>query len=380
MNIQKFSIVRWRWYFVGSAVIVAIVGIGLLLYQTGHESDPHRSIRDAYAQKQSNASDPLNPVTTKVTSKGESSPNTNNELRRVEVLPGKLEEDQTVATPPPVELITNEKERKIVEFDPTPAPVFEEPAIPHALLDQTPPSRNKSELKKTEIAPMRYRFNNRSPDAVLGNVVVTEETSAKDFNLDTFAPEMEDIDLALMDNINSSSLELDVAAGVWTPFYFQGKKLLEVGDKLRGQASPGRQRDRLVVKFIKVIKKDGRSLPIQGISLAQDGTLGVPGEKVGNIFQAAAGPLLAELIKGVSESFQDRERGAVNGASVTSDLPVKNLKNAGIRGSQRVLDKIEELMTEEIEENKPYLFIRAGTRLRCRLQVAVDVSQVDYGK
>ncbi len=389
MKTPHFSLPRWRWLLIGIASAIALIGLGLLLYQSTQEGDPYRTVRESYAQQQGGAVPSkggssevakVPPLSNKEGEERKSSPE--EEIRKLEAIPLQSGVTPLKTVSPPLEMKSGIQERKVVEMESIPAPVFEEPVIPQALLDQTPPSKNKEETSKVSIAPARYRFNNLSPDAVLGNVVVTEDHSSKDFNLDTFAPEMEDIDLALMDHINSSSLELDVAAGVWTPFYFQGRKLLEVGDKLRGQASPGRQRDRLVVRFTKVIKKDGRSLPIQGISLAQDGTLGIPGEKVGNIFQAAAGPLLAELIKGVSESFQDREKGIVSGtgSAVATDLPARNLKNAGIRGSQRVLDKIEELMTEELEENKPYLFVRAGTRLRCRLQVAVDVSQADYGK
>ncbi len=384
MNFRSLLLIRWRWLWVAVAGIMVVIALGILLYQATQEPDPHRTVREAYAKQQmgSVSSTELKGPRASGITLTENSGSSDQGLRRITALPELESKSERADVTPPLDLKTGLQERKSIEIDSTPAPVFEEPLIPQALLDQTPPSKNKSESLKVQVAPGRYRFNNLSPDAVTGNVVVTEDSSVKEFNLDSFAPEMEDIDLALMDHINSSSLELDVAAGVWTPLYFQGRKLLEVGDKLRGQATPGRQRDRLIVRFTKVIKKDGRSLPIQGISLATDGTLGIPGEKVGNIFQAAAGPLLAELIKGVSESFQDREKGIVpsTGGSVVTDLPVKNMKNAGIRGSQRVLDKIEELMTEELEENKPYLFVRAGTRLRCRLQVAVDVSQADYGK
>jgi type IV secretion system protein VirB10 len=374
---------RWRWFLIVIAVILGLLGLGLMVYQATHEEDPHHRIREAYAKQQKRALPPAispegsNEVTIQPQIAEKPTPQ---DLQKIKALP---EEDRSVPfleSKPPLDLSTQPQERRVVEQDSAPPPVFDEPAIPQALLDQTPPAKQGTEKVKIAVAPGRYRFNNQSPDAIAGNVVVTEDHTAKDYNLDAFAPEMEDIDLALLDHINSSALELDVAAGVWTPFYFQGHPLLEVGDKLRGQVTPGRQRDRLIVKFTKVIKKDGRSLPIQGISLAVDGTLGIPGEKVGNLFQAASGPLLAELIRGVSETFQDREKAVISGTGVASDIPSKTLKNAGIRGSQRVLEKIEELMSEELEENKPFLFVRAGTRLRCRLQTAIDVSQADYGK
>lgn len=379
------SLNRSRWILIGLIALFGCSALIFLILQTSSESDPHRTTREAYARQQQNSGFPSSAESKSSLPESTSPPastalDSKSSLETLSALPGDPSQNKKEIVTAPVELETNPQAKKITEIERTPPPLFEEPPIPQPLLDQTPPSRKEFDKKALAITPGRYRFNNQSPDALGGNVVVTQDNSLKEFNLGTFAPELEDIDLALLDNINSSALELDVAAGVWTPFYFQGNRLLEIGDKLRGQASPGRQRNRLIVKFTKIIKKDGRSLPIQGISLAVDGTLGIPGEKVGNLFQAAAGPLLAELIKGVSETFQDRERAVVGDSTVLTQVPTQNLKNAGLRGSQRVLEKIEELMSEELEENKPYLFVRAGTRLRCRLQTAVDLSQVDYGK
>jgi hypothetical protein len=52
----------------------------------------------------------------------------------------------------------------------------------------------------------------------------------------------------------------------------------------------------------------------------------------------------------------------------------------GGEGGMTVYQKISELLAEDIEENKPYLLVPAGTRLQAYLKAPVDISKADYGQ
>ncbi|MDD2708703.1 MAG: TrbI/VirB10 family protein [Verrucomicrobiae bacterium] len=260
-----------------------------------------------------------------------------------------------------------------------PPPTFTPPPVPKTLLEPPlPPAASRPEKNHTSG---RHTFNNLSPDA-LNAPLIQKPASGGDYDLSRFAPEGEDIDLALIDHINSQSFEVPVKAGVWLPFYSGGFRLLDIGDQLIGKASPGKKRDRLIVTFEKIRLKDRRTLPIRALALSPDNSHGIRGCTVGNRFLLEAAPLLMEFAKGFGEVFQNRitqYSSGVNGIIRTETMD-QNLRNAAIGGGKKVLDRIETIIAEEAEENRPYLVVLAGTRCKARLQGPLDLSQADYGK
>lgn len=270
-----------------------------------------------------------------------------------------------------------------ISLAPTDTPA---PPVPRSLIEApvaaTPPSNSVgvpgSQAKV--YGEGRYRFNNQSKDALNAKGLVVSEKK-ETYDLDQFATYGDDIELAFIDNVVTGDSELDVKAGVWLPFISLGKTLLKGGEQIVGKASPGKKRDRCKITWERIILLDKRSIPIKGRCVATDGSEGVQGKIVGDLFLQAAGPLLIELAKGVAENFKDRYSGTtISAGGFQIDATKQNLTNAGINGGQKVLDKLAEIMAADLEENKPFLVVYAGTRCKARLLAPLDLSQVDYGK
>jgi type IV secretion system protein VirB10 len=185
-------------------------------------------------------------------------------------------------------------------------------------------------------------------------------------------------------------------AAVWEPFYFQGNKLLEIGDKLLGRAAPGKTRDRMVITFDKVIFKDGTSLPIQATAQDIDGTYGVKGIKIGDVLLNSAGPLLLDTAASFFEVLQDVAKnvtivtgggsgvavvgGGNNSESGQNNNPAQTAAETGVESGRNVFDTISELLSEDIVDNQPYVLIPAGTRMQAMLLAPMDISKAGYGK
>jgi hypothetical protein len=55
------------------------------------------------------------------------------------------------------------------------------------------------------------------------------------------------------------------------------------------------------------------------------------------------------------------------------------LTDAGLSAVQGGLDKISELIAEDVESNKPYIFVMPGVRCQAYLRAPLDVTKRDYG-
>jgi Bacterial conjugation TrbI-like protein. len=289
----------------------------------------------------------------------------------------------------------------IVDETPTPTPDIRDtladipppPPVPDQILrgglqgDRAEPDTTVI-TPRVEVQPTRYLFNNLAPEALAASPVTSQGSQdQKSYDPQYFAPETETIEVALLDNVISTDTELPVVAGVWQPFYFQGRKLLDVGDKLVGTAAAGKKRDRLIVNFHKVILKDGRSYPIKAIARnAADGSVGIPGKQVGNIMLQAIAPILLEATASFMDTFKERVlvgSGGVQDGFETASGGIQNtptLGNAGIGAGQGALDKISQLLAQDLEENRPYLVVTAGTRAQAFLTAPFDSATPDYGR
>jgi hypothetical protein len=265
---------------------------------------------------------------------------------------------------------------------------------PADLLDQSPPDLIRSQDKKkvasrVTIRPRRYLFNNMADTAVQG-AAIGNGSSDQVFNLQTFSPMGEDIQLALMNNASSKEGSVSVVAGVWYPFYFQGRKLLEIGDKLLGSGSRATASDRMNITFNRIIFKDGRSMSISATGLNTDGTTAVQGIRIGDPFLDSLGPILIEAIGDVADAFTTRTQQSASVQVVSgnnddnSNVDNRNLRDkiadALGQSTKNATQKMGDLLEDEINENKPYVLVPAGTRLKARLNAPLDTSNADYGK
>ena len=139
-----------------------------------------------------------------------------------------------------------------------------------------------------------------------------------------------------------------------------------------------------MVKFSKIIflRDGGKSVAVDAVALAPDGTYGVPGYKVGNVLLDNLVPILFDLSTSFAEALENRlatstSRGFL-GASDNQNIGTQNIMTGN--GGGQVLQTVEKMMAEDMEENRPYLVIPAGTRCRAYLTRYIDVSRKDFGK
>lgn len=275
------------------------------------------------------------------------------------------------------------------------------PPVPTSLLNQQLPNSNlpgpsSAQMPRVAIAPNRYLFNNLSPDAVSGKALLMGNNDpSANINRKTFSPVGESIVLATLSSASTRDSEIPIVAGVWTPFFFNGNKLLDVGDKLVGFAAKGKIQGRATVRFQKIIFKDGRSLSINALGTDPEGNLGIPGIKIGDVLLSSIGPVLLEVAGAVIQSFEQSATqvttastvlaGATGGLignqtqSATQEAS-QSAKNAGIEGASSALNKISDLLATDMEENKPYLLVLPGTPCKALLIDPVDISRASYGQ
>lgn len=271
------------------------------------------------------------------------------------------------------------------------------PPVPETLINPSLPGNEGQDGSTnvrtiTRIRADRWLFNNLSPGAVGAEALVAASSDPlAGLNPTTFSPMGETIQLALMENATTERFSVSVMASVWEPFYFQGNKLLDIGDKLVGKAAPGKTRNRMVITFDKVIFKDGRSLPIEAVAQDIDGTYGVKGIKIGDVLLNSAGPLLLDTAASFFEVLQDVAKnatvvtgtgntGVIVGGNNGSQSPTASATQAGTDSGRNVFDTISELLSEDIIDNQPYLLIPAGTRLQAFLTAPMDTTKAAYGK
>jgi len=271
------------------------------------------------------------------------------------------------------------------------------PPVPDALLSQNMPNETANGQGASAnavgmVEPRRYLFNNQAPSAISteGVVFSAPDRASSDISVQHFAPIGEEIELALVDAIASNNFELDVRAGVWNPFYFGGRKLLDIGDQVLGKAAPGKSRDRVIVKFYKIKFKDGKTLPITAVAKAPDGTEGIPGYMVGSRTLQAIIPVLLSATSGLVEVFKDRSIAAyvpsrltAAGVTVETNNPQSRsgqLQDAGYSMLQSGLDRISMMVAQDVEENKPFLVVPPGTLCKAYLNDYIDTSRADLGK
>jgi hypothetical protein len=394
----------------GSAIIVTLIWGGIRMVM----QDPTSSAREAYQLQKvasggaSSSTSGIQGLVTGATSDPVEASPTPEEVDTSALLP-----DGAKTTPTPEPERPGVVERPVeVELSPVQPQknvftTFPQVAVPTTITDASLPSRQANDGTTNvqtvfRTAPGRYLFNNLAPEALgAESMILTKSEDEMDFNPSTFSPMGETIQLAMMENATTENTEINVTASVWEPFYFQGNKLFDVGDKILGVAAPGKKRDRMVINFYKVIFKDGKSLPIQAAAQDIDGTYGVTGIKIGDVMLNSIAPLLLDTAVAFTGIIQElayanvssiyQQVPTVNNTQTPSLLPGQSQQNpnqqfalgstqAAGEGGQTVYQKISEMLAEDIEENKPYLLVPAGTRLQAYLQAPIDISQAEYGK
>lgn len=322
----------------------------------------------------------------------------------------KAHEKPPESSPPPIQLNPPPTEKAKATLGPleSPPPNRQAP-VPtglvnqHALVEGSP----ESTPVVTRVAKKRYLFRNLADSAMETSAGGKgEESERSKINLDTFAPRGEIIEAAATMSAFSSNTDIDVVAAVWLPFYFQGNLLLEPGDRLLGTSKGNSAfRDRMPVKFDRVVLKDGRTLPLDGVALHTDGTEGIKGYRISELGKQMVGPLLGALTQGVLYSLMMQASlfsmnpylgssyspygpyggfpysgmmpsGSVNG----NQMMQQGLVMGGMMGGSQAVNQLMQIVNQDVGQYKPYTFVPAGTRFRVYLKNYVDVSQADYGK
>lgn len=391
--------------------ILALVAVGgvLLLLSVGRVKspkkktapDPAAEVRKKYqAAKEGEKTE--DPTTTAVADKKEEAPaketkpetqtgtDERGEVRTI--VPSESTLMQAPPPPPelpPINAPSDESKAEMVDSNgggvTQPAEV---PKIPEGLISQSPPEEAEKTDKppipaKYAITPGRYLFNNLTPEA-LGGGGLLYASKGTSYSTDYFAPQGEVIDIAMMNSVAGNNFEVPVSAAVWTPFYFQGHRLLRRGDKLLGKAAAGKTRDRLVVNFQHIILKSGKSIPLNAIALDEDGTIGVKGYIVGNTLLQILGPALADaganFLSSLSGLPSTQTTVNASGTTTYTSGTKGGLTEALSQGGQTIAQGIAQALKNDIEENKPYVLVPAGTRAKAYLMAPLDVSIADYGK
>jgi hypothetical protein len=268
------------------------------------------------------------------------------------------------------------------------------PPVPDTLLNQGYPSTNGNgnngnvPSPPTVIDPRRYLFNNMSPDALAGNSVVLSSDNEKDYSIAGFAPKSSVIKLATLQAVASADMELDVKAAVIEPFIFQGHRLLEIGDQLLGTASTSNKRDRILVTWHTILYKSGMSTAIDAVAQDPSGQIGIPGVQIGSRILQSITPVLLDTAAAFIQAFRQNAYLAIIPSNVSAgSVTITNsgqsseaqLTDAGLSAVQGGLDKISELIAEDVESNKPYIFVMPGVRCQAYLRAPLDVTKRDYG-
>ncbi len=259
--------------------------------------------------------------------------------------------------------------------------------VPNETLNPSRPGQEESKgttyLTPSKVYPSeRFLFRNLSKTALDGKNWDGGDSKGPNINVETFTPQGSEINLVLLNNLASNNLELEVIAGVWFPLYWNGHLLLRPGDRILGKATAGKNRDRILVNFYKVVLKDGKTLPLQSVALHTDGTMGIKGYTVGNVFLQNIGPLLTDFASAAMAAYTQRSQSTltIGDVSVQSDQANASVQNAALQGGQKAFQRLTQLLLEEAEDNRPYIFVPAGTRCKAYLQQYMDVSVADYGK
>lgn len=217
-----------------------------------------------------------------------------------------------------------------------------------------------------KVPERRYLFDNRTAEALKGALLVAGETNAYDPSY--FAPEGEVIDGALMENVASNQSEIPVTVGVWSPFYFQGHKILDAGTKILGTATKGN--NRIIIHFNRILFADGRTNPVIALAMDLDGTAGVKGQPIGERVLQNLTPTLLQTATSFASTFE-KHTTLQQAESVGKDSQADDGKI--------YFEQIQQAVAQDVKEEQPYVLVIAGTRMKVRLMGALDVSKAALG-
>lgn len=260
--------------------------------------------------------------------------------------------------------------------------------VPDMNLDLPPSVAPKDTMNAGQVSSHykadSYLFQNMSSSALEGSE--NKDTKGDDIDPNHFLPQSEDIQAALYTGVISSNNEVDVRAGVVYPVYWHGKLIIPSGARLLGTASAGQMRDRIKVKFFKIVFASGESLPIDGVAVDMEGLEGIQGRRISDYAQQLIEPLLLQAATGFLNSFNTSNQTVStfsDGSTVTTqknqDFSTQ-LTGAGIKAGQSAAQKIEDIITQDIGDYRPYVYVRGGTPFRIYLHNFIDTTKAGLGK
>jgi hypothetical protein len=389
----------WLTYAIGALAILAIIAGGMVVYQYLNSKDPTATLRAQEASRQgtrttgntTNAASATRPKATATQQAATTSgTDTTSTGGPAEVLPPgvtnppklkNLENGNGLPTDtvggPNNGSVRNEAGQNFQPDVNIPVPDMK------GITARTQTSNNGANLGRVEIQPDRYRFNNLDASATEGEAVAVKDDS-KTFNLDTFAPEGESIDAVLATNATTDSAEVPVQASVYFPFYYKGHMLLPIGTRLLGKAAAGEHRDRMKITFTKIILKGpyrdiGKTITINGVGTDLDGTVGIQGYRIGNDLLTTLVPILLQFSNAFTASLIQNSSSQNPYTGQTVQTPLANGQNAAIQAGQSSIASINQLIAQDVEDNKPYVLVLAGTRVKIVLTEPLDTSKKGFG-
>lgn len=189
----------------------------------------------------------------------------------------------------------------------------------------------------------------------------------------------------LFNGIESNLAETPLIANVTADIRINGRVVVPKGSQLHGTVRADDHRSRvmtgsswqLVTPLGKVLKVSGIGLtrdydPRRNLYGANDGLAGIPGVEVRQGQSASKRFLAATGLAAVSKLSQQRT------PSLFGDQVVASLGNSAMEGGASVANEYARMKLKEVEKNKPFIRVAAGTEFYLYTQQQIAVAQPSF--
>ncbi|MCP4653462.1 MAG: TrbI/VirB10 family protein [Candidatus Omnitrophica bacterium] len=242
----------------------------------------------------------------------------------------------------------------------------------------------QKEKKKKGFSYMEDFLNEKKP-SVRKRSIITKKTLFKDvdapmvvyddtknYKTSMIVPLGSAVKCLLIYNIISNNFNSPVVAQVWEDFYFNEKLLFPFGTRIYGTAAPGKQRDRIVVKFHSAVFQDGKTVNINGLGLSKDGSAGLRGTIVDNRNKKLLVEMATNFLAAFALSMQDTYTSQLTGAKEV----MSTSRNAILEGIASTMEKEAQRVQQQILKSDGYAIVVAGSALMVYFEREADVGKI----
>lgn len=263
----------------------------------------------------------------------------------------------------------SQKPKKVQEFKPS-------PIIKEKELLQSAPENFSAQGSRFSIDygslvpenPLEHVKTNRTDQIRRRNSKMIVYDATKRYESDEVVPLGSMVKCLLIHNIVTNNFSAPVIAQVWEDFYFNDKLLLPFGTRIYGTAVPGRQRDRVAVKFHSIVFRDGKTIKIDAIGLSKDGSGGVTGTVINEANKHMFVEMAVNFLGGLALGIQETATNAVTGLTQIET----SSRNALLNGVANTFENEAKRIQKEIEETKGYAIVLAGSELQVYFEKQAD--------